>query len=187
MFILYAVLIGAVLGFVLGGRTDGLARLTFRWPWLFLAGLIVQLILFYEPVSRRVGDLGAPIYVASTAVVLAAVLVNRRIAGMPIVALGALSNFAAIAANGGYMPADPGALASLGRVAPVVYSNSSVVEHPALAPLTDVYALPTWVPMTNIFSVGDVLIGAGVAILIVLAMRRSVAPRDQASDAPATA
>jgi uncharacterized protein DUF5317 len=123
--------------------------------------------------------------VASTAVVLAAVLVNGRIAGMPIIALGALSNFAAIASNGGYMPADTGALASLAKTAPVIYSNSSVPEHPALAPLTDVFALPTWLPMANIFSVGDVLIGAGVAIVIVLAMRRSPVASNQSTDAPA--
>lgn len=186
MFILYAVLIGVALGLVLGGRPDGLARLTFRWSWLFICGLMVQLVLFYEPISSRVGDLGAPIYVVSTAVVLAAVLVNGRIAGMPIIALGALSNFAAIASNGGYMPANPGALASLGKVAPVIYSNSSVPEHPLLAPLTDIFALPSWLPMANIFSVGDVLIGAGVAIVIVLAMRGSPVASNQGTDARAT-
>ena len=64
------------------------------------------------PVSDRVGDLGPWIYVASTAMVLAFVLRNLRITGLPIVAIGAASNLAAIVANGGYMPASPEAAAA---------------------------------------------------------------------------
>jgi len=30
--------------------------------------------------------------------------------------------------------------------------------------------MPAWVPMANVFSVGDVLIGAGVAVAVVAAM-----------------
>ena len=47
--------------------------------------------------------------------------------GMPLVALGAACNLAAILANGGYMPASPGALAALGKAAPTIYSNSAVL------------------------------------------------------------
>jgi hypothetical protein len=38
--------------------------------------------------------------------------------------------------------------------------------------LTDVFAMPAWLPFANVFSVGDILIAAGVATTIVLAMRR---------------
>ena len=174
MFILYAIVIGLALGLLLGGRMAGLGDLHFRWPWLFMAGLLAQIVLFSDAVTQSIGDLGVPIYIGSTAVVLAAVLLNRRITGMPIVALGAFSNFAAIVANGGYMPADPGALAALGKVEPTVYSNSAVVAHPMLGPLTDLFALPTWLPYANVFSVGDIVIVVGVATVIVSAMRRTV-------------
>jgi hypothetical protein len=40
-----------------------------------------------------------------------------------------------------------------------------------LGPLTDQFAMPAWMPMANIFSVGDVLIGVGIAIAIVAVMR----------------
>ena len=33
------------------------------------------------------------------------------------------------------------------------------------------FALPAWLPFANVFSVGDVLIGIGVAATIALAMR----------------
>ena len=176
MFILYALLIGLAAGFLTGGRAAGLSELRFRWPWVMLAGLLVQVVLFSDQVSAWIGSAGAPIYVASTAAVFLAVVANRAIAGMPIVAVGAASNLAAIVANGGFMPTDPGALQAIHRVESVAYSNSAIVPHPALAPLTDVFALPSWLPFANVFSVGDVLIGAGVTLIIVIAMRRPIEP-----------
>jgi hypothetical protein len=174
MFILYAVPIGLLLGLLLGGRPAGLATLRFRYGWVMLVGLVVQVILFSPAVTHVVGDAGPPIYVISTGAVIAAVLLNLRITGMAIVAMGAISNLTAIVLNGGYMPADPGAMAALGKLEPTVYSNSAVVPDPVVRPLTDIFALPTWMPFANVFSVGDVLIAAGVVVVIVAAMRRPV-------------
>ena len=171
MFILYAIPIGIALGLALGGRPVGLARLELRWAWLLMAGLLVQVILFTDFVAARIGDAGPAIYVASTAAVFAGVLRNARIPGMALVALGAASNLAAIVANCGYMPAGAAAMAALGKTDPAIYSNSAVVARPALEPLTDVFALPAWIPFANIFSVGDLVIGLGVVVVIVASMR----------------
>lgn len=179
MFILYAIPIGILLGFLLGGRPGGLASLQFRWPWLLIGGLLIQVVLFTDAVAAQVGDLGPVIYVASTAAVFAGVLRNVGIPGMALVALGALSNLAAIVANGGYMPAGAAAMAALGKTDPTIYSNSAVVAQPALEPLTDIFAIPAWVPFANIFSVGDLLIGLGVVVIIAAAMRgdRAMVPQ----------
>jgi Family of unknown function (DUF5317) len=172
MFLLYAIVVGIVLGYVLGGRLSGLATLDFKWAPLALLGLAIQIVLFSAPVSDRVGDLGPVIYVGSTGLVLVVVLRNIRIAGMPLVALGAASNLLAIVANGGYMPASPEAAGAAGRVEATTYSNSAIVEGAVFVPLTDIFALPAWLPFHNVFSIGDVLIGVGVAMAIVVAMRR---------------
>ncbi|MGH2358627.1 MAG: DUF5317 family protein [Candidatus Limnocylindria bacterium] len=172
MFILYAVPIGVLLGLVLGGRPSGLATLEFRWPLLAVAGLLVQLALFLGPVTEVIGQAGPAIYVASSAAVLVALLRNLHIPGLLVVAAGAVANLAAIVANGGYMPASPSALAALGKWVGSSYSNSTVRADPALEPLTDVFAMPAGVPFANVFSIGDVLIGAGIALAIGLAMRR---------------
>lgn len=176
MFILYSLLLGLVAGFLTRGRVAGLASLRWRWPWVLILALLTQVVLFSDQVAAWIGDAGPPLYVASTAAGLLVVLANRAIAGMPVVALGAASNFAAIAANGGFMPVDPRALQTLGPVKSAAYSNSAVVPDAALAPLTDIFALPTWLPFANVFSIGDVLIGAGVAIVIALAMHGAPAP-----------
>ncbi|HSL76199.1 MAG TPA: DUF5317 family protein [Candidatus Limnocylindrales bacterium] len=181
MFILYGVLIGLVLGFLVGGRPAGLASLQIRYGWLMIAGLLVQIVLFSPFAAERVGDVGPPVYVGSTLVVAGAILANLRIPGMALVGLGAISNLAAIVANGGYMPADPRAMAALGMAEPTTYSNSSVVPDPALWPLTDIFAMPAWLPWSNVFSVGDVIIVVGVALVIVSALRRPVEPETAAA------
>ncbi len=129
-------------------------------------------MLFSEAVAGVVGrDIGALIYVASTAAVLVAVLRNLRLPGIALVALGAVSNLAAVVANGGVMPTTEAALATAGLTDGPGFSNSAVVADPALAPLTDIFALPSWVPLANVFSIGDVLIGVGVVVLLAVGMR----------------
>lgn len=172
MFILYAVLIGLLVGALAGGRVAGLAGLKIHWGGAILLGLLTQVVLFTDAVAARVGDLGPAIYVGSTLLVLAAVVRNWRIPGMPLVIAGAGCNLAAIVANGGYMPAGEAAMAALGKADPVIYSNSAVVPQPALWFLTDIFALPAGLPFANIFSFGDILIGVGIAMVIVIAMRR---------------
>ncbi|HLO36017.1 MAG TPA: DUF5317 family protein [Candidatus Deferrimicrobium sp.] len=170
MFILYAIVAGLALGLVLGGRWQALADIRFRWAPLILVGFLAQVVLFSEFVSERVGAAGPALYVVSTLAVGAAVVRNARLPGMPLIILGAVSNVAAILANGGFMPAAPGALASLGKTAPTIYSNSAIVAQPALELLTDRFALPRWLPLANVFSVGDVLIGVGLLALLVATM-----------------
>jgi hypothetical protein len=172
MFLLYAIVAGIVVGLLFGGRLERLDGLRLHWVPLALAGLLVQLVLFLRPVGDAVGSLGPSIYVASTMAVLAFVVRNIRVAGMAIVALGAVSNLTAIVANGGYMPASVAALAAAGLDPSGGYSNSVILPDPVLAPLTDAFALPAWLPLANVFSVGDVLIGAGVAVAIAVAMCR---------------
>jgi hypothetical protein len=171
MFILYAIPVGLVIGLLLGGRLAGLGEVRFRWAGLAAFGFLAQILLFSEPVTARVGDLGPPLYVASTAIVLIAVLRNVAIRGMPLIAAGAASNLLAIVANGGYMPASPSAAAEMGRSPSAVYSNTAIMESPVLAPLTDVIPLPQWLPFTNIVSIGDILIAVGILVVIVAAMR----------------
>lgn len=180
MFILYAIPIGIALGLLAGGRIDRLGDLRLRWAPLALFGLFVQVLLFADPVGDAVGAAAPSIYVLSTAAVLVAVLRDLRVPGMAIIAIGAAGNLAAIVANGGYMPADPVALASV--VDPSGgYSNSVVVADPALRPLTDLFALPAAFPFANVFSLGDVAIGVGVAAVIVAAMRaRPATPSEPA-------
>jgi len=175
VFILYGVVVGLVAGFLLGGRLGGLETVRFRLGWLAIVALAIQVVLFSPVADGLPAEVRRAIYVGSTALVGVVVLANLGVTGVPLIALGAALNLAAIVANGGSMPADPAALAALGMTAEG-NTNSVLVAQPALAPLTDVFAMPAWLPFANVFSVGDVLIGAGVAIAIAAAMRAGGRP-----------
>jgi hypothetical protein len=177
MFILYAVVAGLVVGLMLGGRLESIAETRFRWGWLAIHALTIQLVLF-SPLAGGLGEASPWIYVGSTMLVVAVVLANVRLPGLPIVLVGALSNLAAIVANGGSMPASAAALDAVGGAIHGGPTNSILVAHPALEPLTDIFAMPAWIPFANIFSVGDVLIGMGVAVAIAAAMRPSAGGPD---------
>jgi len=136
--------------------------------------LLVQVVQFNPVGGSLIGEAGPLVYVVSTATVLVVVLMNLRLPGLLLVAVGAAANLAAIVANGGYMPSDPGALAIAGLTPHDGPSNGIVVADPALRPLTDVFALPAGLPLANVFSIGDVLIGLGVAVAITAAMRSAL-------------
>jgi hypothetical protein len=176
VFVLYAIPLGILVGLARGGRLGNLAELRFEWGWLAFAGLVAQIALFSDPVGALVGGAGPVLYVASSVVVLAVVLRNRRLPGLKLIAAGAISNLLAIVANGGYMPADPGALALAGLDPATGYSNSIVTNRAALWPLTDVFGMPDWLPFANVFSIGDVLIGLGIVVAIAAGMGRRIAP-----------
>jgi hypothetical protein len=171
VFILYAIPVGIVAGILIGGRLEHLASVRFRLGWLAVIALAIQLVLFSAVADGWPQELVRGAYILSTLLVLGVVLANVRLAGVPLIVIGAACNLAAVVANGGAMPAGAGALAALG-FGVGGHTSSISVEHPVLEPLTDIFAMPPWMPFANIFSVGDVIIGIGVAVAIAAAMRR---------------
>jgi hypothetical protein len=172
VFVLIAIPIGLVVGRLLGGHFEYLSRLRFEWAWLALAGLAIQLALFSTSIADSFPPgVGEAVYVASTGMVLVAVWRNLAVPGLAIVAVGSISNLAAVVANGGVMPTTPEALAAAGLGAEEGFSNSAVLAEPALAPLTDIFAIPAGLPLANVFSVGDVLIAVGIVATIAFGMR----------------
>ena len=107
------------------------------------------------------------LWLASYALLVVAAVLNRRITGVPVVALGMALNLAAILANRGTMPVRYEAMRDAGRTA-AVQANSTALSHPHLPWLVDRWAAPDWIPLANVFSVGDVVIALG-AFVVVLA------------------
>jgi hypothetical protein len=170
VFILYAVIAGLVIGRVTGGSLLRLGDLRFRWAPLIALGMAGQLLLFSTSLGAVLGDAAPAAYVASNVVVLVAVWRNLAIPGLPLVLIGGAANLITIVANGGYMPVSPEAIVAMGRLPKEGYSNSRLVDGVVLGPLTDLFAMPTWIPLANVFSIGDALIGIGAAIAVVAAM-----------------
>lgn len=173
MFILYAPLIGLAIGLLLGGRLARLGEIRFRWFPAVLVAIAIQGPLFgpLEDFLPAGDALGIGLYVATSLLALAAVLRNVALPGMGLVAVGAAANLLAIVTNGGVMPASADALAALGwSGTSEAFANSAFVASPALPWLTDIFALPSWLPFANVFSPGDVAIGIGIGAFMCAGM-----------------
>lgn len=171
MLMLTAFVLAALSAVAFGGRLSRLRHLEFRAGYLCGLALAVQILVISV---LPAGSFSAAGHVASYILIAGFLVANRALPGLWLIAIGAILNFTAITANGGVMPAREGALAAAGMSHGVgaEFENSGAVENPKLAFLGDVFAIPEpWV-FANVFSVGDVLIGVGVAVVIALGMRR---------------
>jgi hypothetical protein len=178
---------------LVGGRIERLAHVRLRWKPVIFGALAVQ-VLIVTLLPNGDPGLHRTLHLVSYALAAAFLVANRRTAGMATIALGALCNVGAIVANNGVMPASAAALRAAGQMPTTGgFLNSGLVAHPRLLFLGDVFAIPKWVPLNNVFSVGDVLIavGAGVAIhtisgskLASWRRRASIEPADQPTPVP---
>jgi Family of unknown function (DUF5317)/Major Facilitator Superfamily/Transketolase, C-terminal domain len=166
MFLLPSLLLGVVFAVLLGGRPSRLAHVSFRLAWTVPVALAIQIVIFshlgdgLEP--RTVEEL----HIASYVILLGFAAANLRVRALVPVLLGLAANAVAILANHGLMPVSPGAARTVG-ISPGVHDNVFVGDG-RLGFLGDVFALPSEFPLANVFSVGDILIGIGMMLFVVL-------------------
>ena len=165
------VLLAVGLGLALGGRLGNVALLELRAVWLFFAAITLQLVAFPLELFpwRTPETVASALWVLSYVLLLVAAVLNARITGVPVVALGMLLNLVAILANGGTMPVRYEAMHDAGRTQ-VLQANSTALADPSLPWLVDRWAAPAWIPFANVFSVGDVVIAFGAVVMVLAAM-----------------
>jgi hypothetical protein len=162
MIIPVASVIAVLLPVLFGGRLVRLADLRLRAVPLIVATLLVQ-VLILEILSGPLWLLRL-VHVATYVTAGLFMWTNRRIPGALPMGLGAASNGITIALNDGVLPAGAWAM----RVSGLTphdsgFVNSAVESHPRLWFLGDVFPIPAALPLSNVFSVGDVLVVAGLA------------------------
>lgn len=151
---------------LLGGRLTALAELEFRRGAWAVGALVVQIFI----ISLLPGDawgLSEEIHLATYFMLGAFLVANRHIPGLLVIALGGALNFAAIASNGGVMPANPDALEAAGISHEAGdFTNSAATSDATLGFLGDIFHTPSWFPIHNVFSVGDIEIVLGAFLLL---------------------
>jgi uncharacterized membrane protein YhhN len=145
---------------------------------LVFAAFIPQLLLAYLPASRHLLPewLTVVFLSLSLAVFLAFTWLNRHLPGMPILLVGLFLNLMVILTNGGWMPISPETASRLVGTAVVQtvslgsrFGQKDVllpVQHTRLEFLADRFLLPGWIPYQAAFSLGDVLVAAGIFWLL---------------------
>ena len=175
--VLAVLAVSLLLGWLAGGTLDRLGAVALRRRRLVLAALVAQAL------GTVVGGPAFPLGLVVSAFLITAFLAaNRGLRGTGLVALGLLANALVVGANGA-MPVSRDALARAGVVDPAV--SADVRHEPADATtvlpwLGDV--VPVALPVRpEVVSPGDVLVAAGLAQLVVVAMlaRRTVTPVDR--------
>jgi hypothetical protein len=145
----------------------------------------VQAALVHFPIlgptaSSRIGPL---VIVGTYTGVVVFVLVNRRLPGASLLAMGACLNLAVMIANGGYMPVTLAALERSGhldrrviRDDGVYVTGSKDVVLPEseirLGFLADSLSLPRPIPLAASFSLGDLFIAGGASAFVYTAISR---------------
>jgi uncharacterized protein DUF5317 len=148
-----------------GRRLDGLLDLHLRWSAAAFAAIAIQIaITELDPGGRPA--LHAGLHMATYVLAAAFLVVNRSVPGLWLVALGGASNFAAIVANGGVMPAAPGALAIAGVPEGTGFDNSASLAHPHLLALGDVIPVAAPWGLGNVLSAGDLILFAGAICVL---------------------
>jgi hypothetical protein len=172
-----AAIAGILLGFLSGGRLGALGELRIRRVELVYAAILLQIAAFPSGILpwSTPDRIARGLWLVSFALLIGFAVANRAVRGVALVFTGLACNLAAVVANGGLMPASPHAIRAAGLTYRL-HNNSLSTVDPHLAWLTDRWAVPEWIPLGNVFSIGDVLIAAGIIATIVIAMHGRARP-----------
>jgi hypothetical protein len=171
---LRVVIILAVVCFALlrGGRLTNLATIRVRRMSLVLASFTIR-ILIDTPflTAPLVRFWTTPLFLLSFGLLVWWIWENRHLAGGLLIGAGIVMNLAAIAANGGAMPVDPVAALYAGKPLQETTAGALADVHrtfsdaTALWMLTDIFPIPAGIPFAAVYSIGDIILTIGIAIL----------------------
>ncbi len=174
--------LAALLGVAMGGRPSALARVPMNgWP-LLVAAAVCQLT---GSVLARTTD--APVLyavgsVAAVILLIAFLLRNTALPGIPLIAAGLMLNAVVVAVNAA-MPVSLWAASKAGLDITTIAAGSDPRHELAgastkLPLLGDV--IPVRIPwFPEVVSAGDVLVAAGLGLLLVMALRSDQRDRNR--------
>jgi hypothetical protein len=169
--LLAAVVIGIGIVPLTGGRLGALAHIPLRANALLAVAMTVQVAVI-TVVPGGTPGVHAALHVATYGLSAVWVFLNRHIAFIGVAAAGAALNTVVIVANRGVMPAAATAMARAGlHPSASRFANSGVQAHPHLAVLGDIFAVPRPLPLSNVYSLGDIVLALGVVLMIASACR----------------
>lgn len=146
------------------------------FPGLVFAGLTIQLIaeVWASVVDSGLRDrAGIPILVVSYGLLIAFVVMNRKLPGAVLIGVGTVLNLVVILANSG-MPVSLKAARAAGLDPSAAGFLESAVKRRIMDSQTVLWFLGDWIPLPviqTVVSIGDVVLGIGIFLLVERLMR----------------
>lgn len=169
-----ALAIGLIVGVVRNGRIRNLLEMEIVGVGLILTAVLLQILaIALEPLIKSETWLTFLPFTGYL-VMMAAVVMNRKKKGFYIVLLGAILNITAMVLSEFRMPVTETALIHAGLESLLeTIQDGSVINYVLVSAsdglnfyLGKTLSIPPIYPLTNLFSPGDLLIGAGLAYFI---------------------
>jgi len=168
--VLVVAVVAAIAGVLRGGSFSTLADTGFRWGWLIFAGLALQLGFDLWDPDWLTRAQATAIVLASNALILLFVVLNRVLPGMWLIGLGLALNAFVIGANQG-MPVSADAAHSAGATVP---NDTSSIKHERMDDDTLLPWLGDVIPLSvgnQVLSIGDLVLAAGMGWLVYVRTR----------------
>jgi hypothetical protein len=162
-----AVLVGLLVGFARRGSLANLSKAKLRAVPLVFIGVLLQVGSTLAE-RQNLSWLPLALVLVSFACVFAFAALNWHLSGMTLVAIGALMNFVVISVNGG-MPVSLDALAEAGLGNPFTGNGVTKGAHHALTASSRLTFLADKIPLkigSNVVSIGDIVIWAGLLVIV---------------------
>ena len=157
---------GVVVGLLRGGRLGNLGTAPIRAGVFVAIAALAQFLHALAPGRAA----AVTLTLTSQAALLAFLWMNRLLAGALLAAIGSALNTAVIVANGA-MPVGREALLAIARQPHEIASGRHrlLTDGDTLPLLADIIALPL---LRTVVSVGDIVLAAGLGLLVMDLMRR---------------
>jgi MFS family permease len=182
-----AIALGVLFGLLAGGRLSNLLSAQLRYGALIVAGLVLRFGTQWliEQGVDLADQLRLPLFATSFGLLVLALWLNRSQPGLLVAMVGIAANGFAVVINGGYMPVYLPALELVGLSGDDLSPDFFVLLPEELdlefllmgGPLGDI--IPVAVPLlTNVISVGDLLLAAGVSWFLFSSIARGTSDPD---------
>ncbi len=179
--LLAGLLVGLIAGFLAGGRLDNLLALRLRWTSLIIGAVVLRL-LTEQALGQHLAiaeQLRVPLLASAYYLLAVGLWANRARPGFALALVGTLANATVIVINRGFMPVWEPSLLAAGFDPANIASPLHVVVAPTLdvgfllraGPLGDVLPIP-FDALRNVVSIGDVLLGLGLAFFLFASLVR---------------